>query len=381
MYKRQINLPILLKKKSILLLGPRQTGKSTLLGDVGLASETIRIDLTHSNSLREFSANPEKIRELLSTRTKTIIIDEAQKIPELFDEVQGLLDRNKELRVILSGSSARKLRRSGMNLLPGRIWLKRLFPLVYPEFGSAQIETRVIRGSLPGIVGSDDYREELKNYTGLYLDEEVRSEALTRNIGAFSRFLTTAALSNTEQINYTNIANDTGIKQNTVRGYFEILSDTLIAEILEPFRKTKTRKAVATPKLFFFDQGIVNALLDRFDISLKSELFGKAFEQIIYQELRAYLSYSSKDLPLTYWRTHSKQEVDFIVGDEIAIEVRGKSIISTKDEKGLVALKEELRFKRSIIVSLESRRRRTENGNEVIPVGEFLSELWSGEVI
>jgi len=381
MIQRRLNLQEVLEKKSLLLLGPRQTGKSTLIRELANSPDTLFLDLTQADTLREFSAHPEKLRQVVSPATKRIIIDEAQKLPELIDEVQGLIDRNKELRVILSGSSARKLHRGGMNLLPGRIWLRKLFPLVSVELGDPQIERRVVRGSLPGIIGSDDYREELNYYTGLYLEEEVRAEALTRNTGAFSRFLTLAALSNTEQISYTNISNDSGIKQNTVRAYFEILSDTLIAEILEPFRKTKTRKAVATPKIYFFDQGIVNALLGRFEIPVHSDLFGKALEQIMYQELRAFLAYSNIDLPLTYWRTHSKHEVDFIIGDSIAIEVKGKTNISPKDEKGLQALKEEIPLKRSIIVCLEMRRRKSDLGNEIIPVKEFLSELWAERVV
>jgi predicted AAA+ superfamily ATPase len=374
LYKRILDLGTILKKKSLLLLGPRQTGKSTLA--LGLGDGIEYLDLSETNTYRELSAHPELLRQRLSEHTRTIVIDEAQKLPELFDEVQVLLDRNKSLRVLLTGSSARKLRRSGGNLLPGRIWRKHLFPLVSAELGGARIDARVSRGSLPGVIDSEDFRTELKNYVGLYLEEEIRAEGLTRNVGNFNRFLTTAALGNAEQINYTNIANDTGILLNTVKAYFHILYDTLIGYELPPYRKTKTRKAVATPKFYFFDIGVVNELLGRFEIERHGDLFGKAFEHLIFTELKAAIEYLDSGRPLSYWRSQSKLEVDFLLGDDIAIEVKGKSIVSPRDERSLSALAEELPLKRRIVVCLEPQRRRSEAGNEIIPAEEFLAELW-----
>lgn len=321
----------------MLLLGPRQTGKSTLARG-------------------------------LPERTRRIVID----------EVQVLLDRDKGLRVLLTGSSARKLRRSGVNLLPGRIWRKHLFPLVSAELGEARIDARVRRGSLPGIIDSDDYRMELKNYVGLYLEEEIRAEGLTRNVGNFSRFLTTAALGNAEQLNYTDIANDTGISLNTVKGYYQILYDTLIAYELPPYRKTRTRKAVATPKFYFFDLGVVNELLGRFEIERHGDLFGKALEHLVLTELKAALEYFESDKPLTYWRSLSQFEVDFLLGEDVAIEVKAKRVVTAKDERSLSALAEDVGLKRRIIVCLEERRRRSEAGCEIIPAEEFLAELWEG---
>ncbi|MDD5628090.1 MAG: AAA family ATPase [Elusimicrobia bacterium] len=374
MYKRFLDLGALLKKKSLLLLGPRQTGKSTLA--LGLGHGIEYFDLSRTDTFRELSARPELLRQRLSERARIVVIDEAQKLPELFDEVQVLLDRNKNLRVLLTGSSARKLRRSGVNLLPGRIWRKQLFPLVSAELGEARIDARVCRGSLPGIIDAQDFRSELKNYVGLYLEEEIRAEGLTRNVGNFNRFLTTAALGNAEQLNYTNIANDTGIPLNTVKGYFHILYDTLLGYELPPYRKTRTRKAVATPKFYFFDIGVVNELLGRFEVARHGDLFGKAFEHLIFTELKAALEYFDSDRPLSYWRSLSKFEVDFMLGDDIAIEVKGKSVISPRDERSLSALAEELPLKRRIVVCLEPRRRRSEAGHEIVPAEEFLAELW-----
>lgn len=379
MYKRFFDLSALLNRKSLLLLGPRQTGKSTMARSLVDGVECF--DLAERNTYRELSAHPELVRQRLSDQTRIVVIDEAQKLPEIFDEVQVLLDRNKALRFLLTGSSARKLRRSGVNLLPGRIWRRRLFPLVSAELGEARIDARVCRGSLPGIIDSEDYRAELKNYVGLYLEEEIRAEGLTRNIGNFNRFLTTAALGNAEQINYTNIANDAGMPLNTVKGYFQILYDTLVGYELAPYRKTRTRKAVATPKFYFFDIGVVNELLGRFQIERHGDLFGKAFEHLIFTELKAAVEYLDSDRPLTYWRSLSGFEVDFLLGDDIAIEVKGKGVVGPRDERSLSALAEELPLKRRIIVSLEPRRRRSEAGNEVIPAEEFLAELWGGGLL
>lgn len=378
-YSRFLDLNSLLTKKSIMLLGPRQTGKSTLVQK--LFPNAYYVNLSESTTFREISSRPELIRERLSDRTKVLIIDEAQKIPELFDEVQVMLDRNKELRVILTGSSARKLRRKGFNLLPGRIWRRELFPLVYPEIKAHRFEERAIKGSLPGIIDSTDYKEELKNYVGLYLDEEVRAEGLVRGIGDFGRFLNIAALYNAELLNFTNVSNDTGVKLNTVRSYFQILEDTLIGHTLPAYKKTITRKPTTTPKFYFFDTGIVNSILNRFDVSAQSDIYGKAIEHLMFCELKAYLSYSAIDTEFTFWRSLSKIEVDFVLGDSIAIEVKAKERVVQKDEKGLFALSEDLKLKRKIIICRESQKRTTDSGVEIYPIQNFLAELWSGEII
>ncbi|MEK7388587.1 MAG: AAA family ATPase [Elusimicrobiota bacterium] len=374
MYKRRVDLHGLLKRKSTLLLGPRQTGKSTLARELGEGVQYV--DLAQTDTYRELSARPELIRQRMSERKRILVIDEAQKLPEILDEVQVILDRNKDLRVLMTGSSARKLRRSGVNLLPGRIWRKHLYPMVSAELGSARIDDRVRRGSLPGIVDSPDFRMELKNYVGLYLEEEIRSEGLTRNVGNFNRFLTTAALCNAEQINYTSISNDIGLPLNTVKNYFQILYDTLIGYELAPFRKTRTRKAVATPKFYLFDLGVANELLGRFEIERHGDLFGKSLEHLILTELKAALDYFDSDMPLTYWRSLSQFEVDFLLGDTIAIEVKAKRAVSQKEERSLTALGDDVRLKRRIIVCLEEHRRKSDSGCEIIPVEDFLQQLW-----
>lgn len=378
-YERFTNISKLLDKKSILLLGPRQTGKSTLA--LAAFPEAEYVNLSAADTYRELSARPELMRQRLRPETKQLIIDEAQRIPELFDETQILLDRNKSLRVLLTGSSARKLRRSGINLLPGRIWQQRLFPLVHAEVGHGRILDRLSRGSLPGIIDSQDYKLELKNYVGLYLDEEIRAEGLVRGVGDFSRFLHVAALSSGEQINFTKISSDTGVKVNTVRSYFQILEDTLIGYLLPSFRGTTSRKAVTSPKFYFFDNGIINALLNRFEITPASDLYGRGLEQLIFSELMSYLSYTQSSEQLTYWRTHTKLEVDFVVGSRIAIEIKSSDRITKREEKGLSALEEEIKLEKKIIVCSESMPRTTDSNTMILPVEDFLDKLWANEII
>lgn len=375
MYKRRLELAALLEKKSLILLGPRQTGKSTLVRSLG--DRVHFVDLSETDTFRRLSARPELLRLGLPPQTRLLVVDEAQKLPELFDEVQVLLDRDKALRAVLTGSSARKLRRAGVNLLPGRVWRRNLFPLVSAELGAARIDDRVRWGSLPGILDSEDPREELRNYVGLYLAEEVRAEGLTRNIGAFNRFLTAAALGNARQLNYTNVSNDAGVALNTVKGWYQVLYDTGLGYELAPFRKTRTRKPVATPKFYLFDLGVANELLGRFEVARRGDLFGTAFEHLVFAELKAALEYAGSTLPLTFWRSQTGFEVDFMLGDAVAVEVKGKESLSPADERGLDALGSELALKRRIIVCLEPARRSTASGCEVVPADEFFRELWS----
>lgn len=378
MYKRILNLSAIVAKKSLLLLGPRQTGKTSLV--LSSFPDAAYYNLAAADTFRDLSARPEIIRERLSESISTIIIDEAQLLPEIFDEAQVILDRNPSLRIILTGSSARKLKRGGINLLPGRVWKRDLFPLVSIEVPEASIETRITQGSLPGIINNQDYKAELRNYVGLYLTEEIRAEGAVRAIGDFSRFLTVAALTNAEQLNYSNVSSDTGVSINTVRSYFQILEDTLLGFQLPSFRKTRSRKAVAIPKFYFFDVGVVNAILDRFELSPQTKSFGNALEHLIFLEILAARSYLESSVDLSYWRTHSQIEVDFLIGDCVAIEVKAKERVVPRDEKGILALNEDVKLRRKIIVAREKFPRRTTSGVEILPVNEFFSLLWSGEL-
>ncbi len=379
MYKRILNISKLIEKKSIILLGPRQTGKSTLLLHEFPGAKYF--NLNAADDFREISARPESIRRGLTKNDTLVIIDEVQKLPSLLNEVQLMIDSHPGTRFILTGSSARKLQRQNVNLLAGRAWFADLFPLVSPEVEFAQFEKRLNIGGIPSILDSADPKEDLNAYLGTYLAEEIRAEGLTRSLEAFSRFLEVAALSNGKEVNFTEVGNDAQVPARTIREYYTVLQDTLVGANLPCYQKTVKRKPVATAKFFFFDLGVANTLLKRGPIVLGSELYGGALEHLLFCELRAYLSYRRRPEQLCYWRSRSKMEVDFVIGDSVAIEVKSSTTISSKMTKGLLALAEEVKLERKIIVCNARNRLMLDKGIEVIPVSEFLTLLWGDQII
>ena len=379
MYRRVLNLRDAVKHKSIFLLGPRQTGKSTLVRET--FPDAAFYDLLEADTYRELSARPEYLRQTLNPQQKILIVDEIQKLPALLDEIQLLIDRNKQLRVILTGSSARKLKRGAANLLGGRAWVCRLHPLVSAELDNSRVLDRLNRGSLPSIIDSPRYQEDLKAYVGTYLHEEIRAEGLARSIENFSRFLEVAGLTSGEQINFTSVAEDAGFPPRTVREHYQILEDTLVGYQLPAYQKTSKRKPVATAKFYFFDVGVANTLKRTPVIEAGSDAYGRALEHLVFLELRSYLDYQRLDHKLSYWRSRSQFEVDFVVGDEIGIEVKSKSRVSPRDYKGLHALGEEVNLKRKIVVCGEKLRRKADDGAEIMPPTVFFEELWSDALI
>jgi predicted AAA+ superfamily ATPase len=380
MYQRYIQISNIINKKSLFLLGPRQTGKSTLLRCQ--FPETRYVDLLEADTFRELSGHPESLRQRLQPQERLVIINEIQKLPSLLDEVQLLIDRNKALRFILTGSSARKLKRGAANLLGGRAYFMNFHPLTSIELGggAARILDRCNFGSLPAIIDADHPKRDLDSYVGVYLKEEIQAEALTRSIENFARVLNFSSHLNAEQINYTKIGNDAGVPPRTVRDYFQIFSDTLIAHILQPFAKTSKRKAVATEKFYFFDLGVARSLARLGEVSLGTPDFGKALEHLILLELLAYQDYNLKDMTIQYWRSQSQFEVDFLINESIAIEVKASARVATQDLKGLKALEEDLPLRRRIVVCGESERRVVDKV-EIIPYGQFLTELWDHQII
>jgi predicted AAA+ superfamily ATPase len=378
MYKRALALKDLLAHRSLFLFGPRQTGKSTLLRTT--FPEASYWDLLEADTFRELSARPESLRQSLTQAQTLVIIDEIQKLPALLDEVQVMMERNRRLRFVLTASSARKLKRGGANLLGGRALVCRLHPLVSAELASPRLLERMNRGSLPHILDSPIYDEDLRAYVGTYLQEEIRAEGLTRSIDGFSRFLETAGLASGEQINFTEAASDAGLPASTVREFYQILRDTLVGHLLPAYRKTVQRKPVATAKFYLFDAGVARVLKRTGEILEGSDAFGRALEHLVFLELRSYLDYRRSDEPLQFWRSRSKLEVDFVLGDRVAIEVEGTARVSPRDYRGLVALGEERNFARRMVVCRERRRRRTDDGIEIVPVERFLEELWQGGV-
>jgi predicted AAA+ superfamily ATPase len=335
-------------------------------------------DLLRSDTFLRLSLQPSILREELANHPPgtTIIIDEIQKLPLLLDEVHSLIE-DKGLRFIMTGSSARKLRRGGVNLLGGRARSLRLHPLVSAEIENFNLEKALTTGTLPSIYNSDEPWEDLRAYCGTYLQEEIAAESAARKLDAFSRFLRSAALFSGEQVNYEAWGSDAMVPARTVREYFSILSDTLIGEMLEPWRGGKKRKPTSAGKFYFFDNGVRNALAGIRSLAAGSEQYGKSLEHLVYCEIRAWLDYSKDDRSLSFWRTTDGKEVDFIIGDDIAIEVKSAAIPETRHQKGLVALADEGAFRHRIIVC-QAPAPRESNGMQMLPVMEFLRRLWAG---
>lgn len=385
-----MSLEAILKRKSTFLLGPRQTGKSTFLKQQ--YPEALYINLLKNAEYQKYIHRPEALQDTVryfreNEKGHLVIVDEIQKAPALLDEVHDLIESDRALRFILTGSSARKLKHGGANLLGGRASWRHFYPLCFPEVGN-DINLwlrRLSIGALPSILLSSEPYEDLKDYIGLYLREEIQTEALTRSIDNFSRFLDVAGLMNAEQINYTSIASDAQLSPTTVRDYFSILSDTLIGHTLPAFLATKKRKAMSTAKFYFFDCGVVNALLGRQQIASGTPEYGKILEQAIFLEIKCYLDYLGKEKTIEYWRSTSQFEVDFLVYKElkdlVAIEVKSSKNPSKKDYKGLLALEEDVSLKRKIVVCAASSPQKTEEGIEILPVELFLRELWAGRLI
>ena len=379
MYRRALDLRALVEDRSVFLFGPRQTGKSTLVRRT--FPEAAVYDLLEADTYRQLSAHPEYLRQTLEPERRVVVIDEIQKCPPLLDEVHLLIERNRSLRFVLTGSSARKLKRGGANLLAGRARVARLHPLVSAEVEGDRLLDRLTRGGLPAFLDAREPRQDLRAYVGTYLQEEIQAEGLTRSIGNFGRFLDVAGLTNGEQINFTAVASDAGLAPSTVREHYRILEDTLVGDQLPPYRRTRTRKAVATARFYFFDVGVANTLRRTGVIEPGSDAYGRALEHLVFLELRAWLDYHRRDDPLTYWRSRSQLEVDFVVGDAVAIEVKAKSRVAARDYRGLPALAEEIPLRRKLVVCSEPRRRRDDHGVEIVPVGSFLDDLWAGAIV
>jgi uncharacterized protein len=348
---RAIDLPSLLAKKSYFLFGPRQTGKSFLIRQT---LPNVRVyDLVDSSTYLTLSRQPERIAQELTDRDRIVVIDEVQRLPEILNEVHRLIE-TRRLHFLLTGSSARKLRGGGVNLLGGRARVQYLHPLTSHELAARFDLTRAAeRGLLPSIYFSEDPGADLEAYAGTYLRQGIVAEGATRNVPAFSRFLKVAATCNGTIVNFTNVANDAQVPRTTVYEYFEILRDTRILHELPAWRKSVKRKPLVSSKYYFFDVGVAAVLQGRLFRSGTPE-FGQAFETIVFNELLAHRDYVSGE-PLAYWRSTSGFEVDFLIGDHTAIEVKAKANVSSHDIRSLAALAEEHEFRSLVCVSLESR--------------------------
>lgn len=380
MYVRRIH-PVEreLERTSILLLGPRQTGKSAFIRNEVTADHVY--DLLKSDVYQRLAQRPSLIRESLRPSDGLVVIDEIQKLPNLMDEVHVMIEE-RGVRFLLTGSSARKLRRAHTSLMAGRARTRRLCPFVSAELEDFDLERAVSYGTLPPVYLSDEPAEQLSSYAGTYLKEEVQAEALSRNIEGFSRFLARAAISSGEVLNFESVAGDAQVPARTVREYYNVLEDTLVGTMLAPLRSQGRRKTISKGKFYFFDLGVVRALRDPRGLHapLPAVSLGPALEHLVFQELYAYVQYFARDMPLNFWRTYSQHEVDFVLGGEVAIEVKASRNVQGKNLKGIRFLAEEHPLRRQIVVCREPQWRRV-GEIEIFPVEHFLKALWAHQVI
>ncbi len=377
----RIDLP---PRQSAFLWGARKTGKSTYLKQ--RFPRSIIYDFLKTDLLLDMTRNPALLREQLLARRpeelgEPVILDEVQKVPRLLDEVHWLIE-NRDLRFILCGSSARKLKRGGANLLGGRAWRFHMHPLTSQEVPGFDLLRALDRGLVPAHYLQAQGGRSLKAYVVDYLKEEVFDEALTRNAPAFSRFFEAMGFSHGQLVNYANVARDCGVDAKTVREYYQILVDTLLGTMIPPFKRRQNRQVIGkAPKFYLFDVGVAGYLQGRQIAGSQGESFGRALEHFVLMELLAHRSYADLNYPISFWRTKTGLEVDFVLGDgEVALEVKGASRVDSRDLRPLQAFIEEYGPRRAYFVCNEPARRQA-GEILVLPWREFLAELWRGEVI
>lgn len=390
-YKRYLALDHNIEQ-SIFLWGARKTGKSTYLKNRFL--DSLYIDLLKTDLLLRYTKQPSLLREEILALSaekleQPIIIDEVQKVPALLDEIHWLIE-NTSANFILCGSSARKLKQQGTNLLGGRAIKYNFYPLIYPEYKDDFDLIKIFnQGLIPSHFLSNNPRKLLQAYIEDYLTNEIRSEGYVRNIPAFSRFLDSTVFSHGEMLNYANIAREVGIDAKTVKEYYQILVDTLVGYLIYPYTKKVNRNIIAhTPKFYFFDTGVANRISKKHFSTLEGAEAGKTLEHYILMEIIAYLSITDSDKNLYYWRTNTKLEVDFILADNmskpIPIEVKISKLVHKSELKPMKAFMEEHNVTKGYIICLEpSVRKIILSDNKqilVMPVQEFLEELWANKI-
>lgn len=370
----EITLPY---RRSAFLWGPRKTGKTYWIKKH--LPDTVLIDLLKTDVFADYASRPALLRERYQTHQGIIVIDEIQMVPHMLNEIHWMIE-NTDVSFLMTGSSARKLRRGHANLLAGRAWRYTMTPLSWLETEGFDLEQVLISGLLPPHFLSPDPLQDLRSYVADYLKEEIASEAVNMNIPAFSEFLRVAALSSGQLLNYTNVARETGVSAKVVRNYFQILEDTLLGFRIQPWRKARNRRLIETEKFYLFDVGVTNYLARRKPAAGTPE-FGHSFEQYILMELKSYQAYRNPELEIRYWRTSSGFEVDFILGDmEAAVEIKGTRRVHAGHVKGLKTLLEEQPVGKAMIVSMEEQPRNLD-GISILPWQNFIEALWSGELV
>ena len=364
------------------LLGPRGTGKT--LWTQHQFPEALRVDLLDPETHRQLAARPERLIEIVSgnLEKKQIVVDEVQKLPELLEVVHLLIERKTGQQFILTGSSARKLRRHGVNLLGGRAVQHHLHPYMAAELGNRfRLETALRQGLLPVVWAADDPAAVLKAYNGLYLREEVQMESLVRNIGSFARFLEAMSFSHGGVLNLSNVARDCQVSRKTVEGFVEILEDLMLGFRIPVFSKRAKRATASHPKFYYFDTGVFRANRPAGPLDAPQEIEGGALEGLVAQHLRAWCDYSTGNHALFYWQTRSQVEVDFIVYGEsglYAVEVKNSSQIRPDDLRPLKTFGEDYPESRRYLL-YRGRDRFESDGVLCLPCAEFLSRLKPNE--
>jgi predicted AAA+ superfamily ATPase len=380
MIPRLLKLP---ERQSCLLLGPRQTGKSTLVRSL-LPSGAWTVDLLEHDTALRYAKDPSLFRReaehKIDSGARTIFVDEVQKVPALLDEVHSLIERRKA-RFILTGSSARKLKRGGANLLAGRAAVRRLHPLTLREMGDGFDLDRALRyGTLPAVfTGTDeDARELLRAYSEGYLREEIQAESVVRNLGGFARFLDVAAGQSGAILNFSAVGRDAMLATRTVQEYFQILEDTLLGFRLEAWRKSPRGRMVAHPRFYLFDPGVTNALNRRLTAPLDPSAFGRLFEQWVILECLRQIDYLGDEARLFYWRTNTGAEVDLLLEKHgklrLAVEIKSRKTISGADITGLRSFAE-AHPKVPCVVVCQAPHAHKLAGFQVLPYREFLLTL------
>ncbi|MCL4385839.1 MAG: ATP-binding protein [Cyanobacteria bacterium] len=362
---------------SSFLWGARRTGKSYWIKHNFKPEEIVLLDLLQTDVFAEYASRPSLLRERFQNTKRIIVIDEIQKIPMLLDEIHWMIE-NKKVIFLLTGSSARKLRRGHSNLLAGRALRYQLLPFSFMEVGDINLEKIMVSGMLPPHFLSEKPLDLIRSYAADYLKEEIAQEAQIQRIPQFNEFLRIAALTSGELINYNNVARETGVSNKIIRSYFDILESTMLGFRISSWKSSKTRRLIMAEKFYLFDIGLSNYLAGRQPREGTPE-FGKSFEHFILMELRAYKAYKNPDLNITYWRTSTGYEVDFILGEkQVALEIKSGKMTYDIDLRSLKALREDGNVEHLLVIGQEKYPRDIDD-IKIIPWKIFLEMLWAGE--
>ena len=364
-------------EQSFFLFGPRGTGKSSWIQHT--LPNALVVDLLKPEDFREMSARPERLAQLVLANAdrSPVVIDEVQRVPELLNVVHDLVEKQRSLRFVLTGSSARKLRRGGVDLLAGRALYRTLHPFMAAELPTFTLDSALVEGLVPVVVAAPQPVDVLGAYATLYLEEEVRFEGWTRNVGNFARFLEAVSFSHGAVLNISNVARECQIERKTVAGYVEILEDLLLSFRLPVFTRRAKRQTSAHPKFYFFDAGVYRSLRPKGPLDRAEEIDGSAFEGLVAQHLRAWIAYSGRDCELFYWRTRAGVEVDFIVYGEDgfwAIEVKNTATVRSHDLRALKSFSSDYPESKPIFIYRGDQRMQIDDVL-CIPGEEFLRSM------